>query len=198
MLKINMGRGWLAGREGNRGAGVVVRGSMRSGLTVVVVVLVAATAFGLWRRLTDGRIRGVSGAATNGAATNGAATNGAATSTTTNGAAADGTSTVEPGLSAADLGAPLGERATLVQFSTAFCQPCRATRRILDEVANQLVGVSHVEIDAEDHLDLVRRLDVRRTPTVFVLDGSGAIIRRAVGQPRKADVISALGEAIPG
>ena len=188
MLKINMGRGWLAGREGNRGAGVVVRGSMRSGLTVVVVVLVAATAFGLWRRLTDGRIRGA----------NGAATNGAATSTTTNGAAADGTSTVEPGLSAADLGAPLGERATLVQFSTAFCQPCRATRRILDEVANQLVGVSHVEIDAEDHLDLVRRLDVRRTPTVFVLDGSGAIIRRAVGQPRKADVISALGEAIPG
>ena len=193
MLKINMGRGGLAGRAGNRGAGVVVRGSMRSGLTVVVVVLVAATAFGLWRRLTDGRIRGVSGAATNGAATNGAAT-----STTTNGAAADGTSTVEPGLSAADLGAPLGERATLVQFSTAFCQPCRATRRILDEVANQLVGVSHVEIDAEDHLDLVRRLDVRRTPTVFVLDGSGAIIRRAVGQPRKADVISALGEAIPG
>ena len=193
MLKINMGRGWLAGREGNRGAGVVVRGSMRSGLTVVVVVLVAATAFGLWRRLTDGRIRGVSGAATNGAATNGAAT-----STTTNGAAADGTSTVEPGLSAADLGAPLGERATLVQFSTAFCQPCRATRRILDEVATQLVGVSHVEIDAEDHLDLVRRLDVRRTPTVFVLDGSGAIVRRAVGQPRKADVISALGEAIPG
>jgi len=193
MLKINMGGGGWRGREGNLGAGVVVRGSMRSGLTVVVVVLVAATAFGLWRRLTDGRIRGVSGAATNGAATNGAAT-----STTTNGAAADGTSTVEPGLSAADLGAPLGERATLVQFSTAFCQPCRATRRILDEVANQLVGVSHVEIDAEDHLDLVRRLDVRRTPTVFVLDGSGAIIRRAVGQPRKADVISALGEAIPG
>ena len=193
MLKINMG-GWVVARGGgNLGAGVVVRGSMRSGLTVLVVVLVAATAFGLWRRLTDGRIRGVSGAATNGAATNGAAT-----STTTNGAAADGTSTVEPGLSAADLGAPLGERATLVQFSTAFCQPCRATRRILDEVANQLVGVSHVEIDAEDHLDLVRRLDVRRTPTVFVLDGSGAIIRRAVGQPRKADVISALGEAIPG
>ncbi|MCG6498188.1 hypothetical protein MCM47_28745 [Kitasatospora sp. A2-31] len=30
-------------------------------------------------------------------------------------------------LSAADLGGPLGERATLVQFSTAFCQPCRAT-----------------------------------------------------------------------
>ena len=184
MLKINMGLGECAGGVGNLGAGVVVRGSMRSGLTMLVVVLVAATAFGLWRRLTDGRIRGANGAPTNQAPTAGAAAN--------------GTSTLEPGLSAADLGAPLGERATLVQFSTAFCQPCRATRRILDEVATQLVGVSHVEIDAEDHLDLVRRLDVRRTPTVFVLDGSGAIIRRAVGQPRKADVISALGGAIPG
>ena len=162
---------------------------MRSGLTVLVVVLVAATAFGLWRRFTDGRIRGVSKAPRRGAPASAAPTNGAPT---------NGTSTLEPGLSAADLGVPLGERATLVQFSTAFCQPCRATRRILDEVATQLVGVSHVEIDAEDHLDLVRRLDVRRTPTVFVLDGSGAIVRRAVGQPRKADVISALGEAIPG
>jgi len=177
---------------------------MRSGLTVLVVVLVAATAFGLWRRFTDGRIRGVSKAPRRGAPASAAPTNGAqATGAPTNGAQAtgaptNGTSTLEPGLSAADLGVPLGERATLVQFSTAFCQPCRATRRILDEVATQLVGVSHVEIDAEDHLDLVRRLDVRRTPTVFVLDGSGAIVRRAVGQPRKADVISALGEAIPG
>ncbi len=85
----------------------------------------------------------------------------------------------------------------MVQFSTAFCQPCRATRRILDEVAGQVEGVRHVEVDAEAHLDLVRRLDVMRTPTVFVLDAGGRVVRRAVGQPRKADVVAALGEAIP-
>ena len=55
----------------------------------------------------------------------------------------------------------------------AFCAPCRATRRVLDEVAAQVEGVRHVEIDAESHLDLVRRLDVRQTPTVFVLDSRG-------------------------
>jgi thiol-disulfide isomerase/thioredoxin len=95
-----------------------------------------------------------------------------------------------------DLGSPLGERATLVQFSTAFCQPCRATRRILTDVSGAVPGVAHVEVDAESHLDLVRRLHVRRTPTVLVLDAEGRIVRRASGQPRRADVVAALGAAV--
>ncbi|MFB8245152.1 thioredoxin family protein [Streptomyces sp. NPDC001046] len=99
-------------------------------------------------------------------------------------------------LDAADLGADLGERATLVQFSSAFCAPCRATRRVLGEVAGLVPGVAHVEIDAEAHLDLVRRFDVLKTPTVLVLDAGGRVVRRAAGQPRKADVIAALGEAV--
>ncbi|MDX2605464.1 thioredoxin family protein [Streptomyces caniscabiei] len=97
---------------------------------------------------------------------------------------------------AAELGEGLGERATLVQFSSAFCAPCRATRRVLADVAGMVPGVSHVEIDAEEHLDLVRRLDILKTPTVLVLDAEGRIVRRATGQPRKADVIAALGEAV--
>jgi thiol-disulfide isomerase/thioredoxin len=99
-------------------------------------------------------------------------------------------------LDAAQLGAELGERATLVQFSTAFCQPCRATRRTLTEVAGMVEGVAHVEIDAEEHLTLVRSLAISRTPTVLVLDARGRIVRRAVGQPRTADVVAALGRAI--
>ncbi|MGH3342829.1 MAG: thioredoxin family protein [Carbonactinosporaceae bacterium] len=99
-------------------------------------------------------------------------------------------------LTVGDLGVPLGERVTLVQFSTAFCQPCRATRRILADVAAMTDGVVHAEVDAESHLPLVRRLGVLRTPTVFVLDRDGRIVRRASGQPRKADVIAALGDAV--
>lgn len=99
-------------------------------------------------------------------------------------------------LGAAELGAELGEKATLVQFSTAFCQPCRATRRTLAEVAALVEGVGHVEIDAEERLDLVRALGIARTPTVLVLDRDGRIVRRAAGQPRKADVIAALGRAV--
>ncbi|MDX3092205.1 thioredoxin family protein [Streptomyces jietaisiensis] len=99
-------------------------------------------------------------------------------------------------LDADRLGRELGERATLVQFSTAFCAPCRATRRVLDEVAGMVPGVVHVEIDAEKHLDLVRDLEVESTPTVLVLDASGRVVRRAAGQPRRVDVIAALGEAV--
>lgn len=99
-------------------------------------------------------------------------------------------------LEAAELGARLGERATLVQFSSAFCAPCRATRRVLGEVAGMVPGVAHVEIDAEARLDLVRRLEILKTPTVLVLDAGGRVVRRAAGQPRKADVIAALGEAV--
>lgn len=99
-------------------------------------------------------------------------------------------------LSEAELGGALGERATLVQFSTAFCQPCRATRRVLAEVAGMVDGVAHVEVDAEERLELVRRLEILRTPTVLVLDAGGRVVRRAAGMPRKADVIAALGRAV--
>lgn len=91
------------------------------------------------------------------------------------------------------LGFDPGEaRLTLVQFSTAFCQPCRATRVILREVAAALPGVRHVEVDAESHLDIVRELDIRRTPTVLFVDPSGAVVRRVSGQPRRADVVAAV------
>jgi thiol-disulfide isomerase/thioredoxin len=99
-------------------------------------------------------------------------------------------------LTEADLGGPLGRRATLVQFSTAFCAPCRPTRQILTQVAGMVDGVTHVEVDAAARLDLVRRLRINSTPTVLVLGPDGAIAKRAVGLPRKADVIAALGAVI--
>jgi len=99
-------------------------------------------------------------------------------------------------LTEADLGGPLGAQATLVQFSTAFCAPCRPTRQVLAQVAGMVDGVTHVEVDAAARLDLVRRLRISSTPTVLVLDPAGAIVKRAVGLPRKADVIAALGSVI--
>jgi thiol-disulfide isomerase/thioredoxin len=101
-------------------------------------------------------------------------------------------------LTEADLGGSLGEQATLVQFSTAFCAPCRPTRQILAQVADMVGGVTHVEIDAAARPDLVRRLGINSTPTVLVLGPDGAIVRRAVGLPRQADVIAALGSVVPG
>lgn len=135
-----------------------------TGLAVLLVVLVAATTFGVHRRRTDGRLR-----------------------EHTRGGP-DGVSVLTP----ADLGRELGARATLVQFSSAFCAPCRATRRVLDDVAARVDGVAHVEVDAESNLDLVNRLGVLRTPTVLVLGPAGRVAARASGQPRRADLLAAL------
>ena len=153
-----------------------------TGLYVVLAVLVLATAFGLYRRRTDGTMREVEIPADT------------QDSQKVPGAP-PGSGHAHQGdrMAPEDLGVELGDRATLVQFSSAFCAPCRTTRVILDEVAGQVEGVTHVEIDAEEHLDLVRRMDVRRTPTVLVLDASGAVRVRAAGAPRKADVVAALG-----
>lgn len=82
---------------------------------------------------------------------------------------------------------------TLVQFSSAFCAPCRATRRILTDVAGRLPDVHHVEIDAESHLDAVRALNVQSTPTTLLVDRNGRIAGRAVGQPKQNDVLAAIG-----
>lgn len=142
---------------------------MRTGAVVLVLVVAVSTALGFLVSRYNGHFRGAS--------------------------------KTEPSAEVRDLVNPdqidaeLGKRATLLQFSSAFCAPCRSTRRVLHEVAGMVDGVAHVEIDAEQHLDLVRRLGVMRTPTVFVLDKSGVIVTRASGQPRKADVIAALGLA---
>ncbi len=139
---------------------------MTAGILACLVVLVAATAFGLTRRRRDGRLAPRPPAA-----------------------AAAG-----PQLGAAQLGQPLGERATLLQFSSEFCSPCRATRKVLAEVAGGLDGVRHVEVDAVERDDLVRVLHVRRTPTVFVLGPDGRVTRRGSGLMRREDVLAALGE----
>jgi thiol-disulfide isomerase/thioredoxin len=161
---------------------------MTGGLIALAVALVAATALGLALRWRAGRFRAARSGPVQAVGTGQAGTGQAGTAQ----AARTGTDV----LTEADLGGRLGRQATLVQFSTAFCAPCRPTRQILAQVAGMTDGVTHVEIDAAARLDLVRRLRINSTPTVLVLGPDGAVVKRAAGLPRKADVIAALGTAI--
>jgi hypothetical protein len=157
-----------------------------SGLIAVLVVLAAASVVGLVMRLRLGRFRAQS--STSELSRTDAADSGRP-------AAARGVMT------AAELGAPLGERATLVQFSTEFCAYCGPTRELLAEVAGARDGVAFVEVDAAQRLDLTRRLNVLSTPTVLLLAADGSIAQRASGMPRRSDVLAAvgsvLGEGVP-
>ncbi len=162
-------------------------------MEALLVVLILATAFGLWRRSVDGKMRDVQTLPDPIAVPEAAPIQ-------DRGPAVAALSAMHPRpedpathVTAQEIGAPLAPVATLVQFSSAFCQPCRATRQVLGDVSDMVDGVSHVEIDAEHHLELVRRLHIMRTPTVLVVDAHGAIRKRASGQPRRADVIAAIG-----
>ncbi|MEI7541368.1 MAG: thioredoxin family protein [Actinomycetes bacterium] len=90
------------------------------------------------------------------------------------------------------IGGALGSRATLVQFSSAFCTPCRATRALLENIVGDLHDVVHIDIDAEDHLELVRELNILSTPTTLIVDSKGREIGRAVGAPKREQVLNAL------
>jgi Thioredoxin len=159
------------------------------GLITLVVVLAAASAAGFVLRQRQGRFRGV-------AAANGAPL--AAQAPAAPGGAGEPSSS-PLALSAADLGAPLGARATLVQFSTEVCAYCGPTRQLLTEVAGERDGVAFVEVDAADRMDLTRRLHVLSTPTVLVLDSAGGITSRASGPLRRADLLTAVGQVLrPG
>lgn len=154
-----------------------------TGVWILVVALALATAFGLWRRWSDGRMSDAP----------------VPVGSDEPEAHVDTPDARHHGgevLTAQDLGVQLGEKATFVQFSSAFCQPCRSTRLLLDGIVADLPGVTHVEIDAEHHMELVRRLEVRRTPTVLLLDAEGAIRKRATGLPRKSEVLAALGQVV--
>lgn len=101
-------------------------------------------------------------------------------------------------LTAADLGQALGARATVVQFSSPGCATCPQVRRVLQTLASERPDVVHVEIDATERLDLTRRLNVLRTPTVLVLGPRGELRARTSGRLDPDAAARALDDAPPG
>lgn len=158
---------------------------MSTGAWIVVAAVVLALGFGLWRAATDGRFTGTRAVRAGEKAAPEAPIDAGSSATDAPPAGADLVAT---------LGAALGERATLLQFSSAFCAPCRATRRVLEEVTGLVEGVAHVEVDAEHHLDATRSFGILRTPTTVVLDADGREVTRASGAPSRDQVLTALAQ----
>ncbi len=95
-------------------------------------------------------------------------------------------------ISSSEIGTSLGQRATVVQFSTSFCSSCRAAKVLISDEVSKQIDIKYVEIDAESNLELVRKLDIRSTPTTLFLDKKGFEIARAVGAPKRDQIIAAI------
>ena len=130
-------------------------------LVPLLVVLAAATAFGIWFQRTRGEFR---------------------RKKTING----------PRMTSEQIGSPLGERVTMVQFSSAFCSPCRATRVLLEQMVQTMPDVTYAHIDAESNLELVRQLNILSTPTTLFLNRDGVEVGRAMGTPKRTQVLAAV------
>ena len=146
-------------------------------LVLVVALLAVATALGLWWRARNGRYTAVDPTLLASAPAD---------------VADDSRLTVD------ELGAPLGARATFVQFSSEVCAPCRRTHAVLAQLVSEHEGLSHVEMDVVEHLDLVRRFGIMRTPTTLLLDAHGVVVGRMSGATDRRHALAALEASCPG
>lgn len=85
----------------------------------------------------------------------------------------------------------------LLQISSAFCTHCRDTRTVLGDVAAELPGLVHRDVDLASRPELVRLLGVHRTPTTLLVDGHGRELLRVDGVPRRAALVSAVERHLP-
>jgi thioredoxin-like negative regulator of GroEL len=89
-------------------------------------------------------------------------------------------------------GVVLGADATLLQFSTEVCSPCRATHSVLDSLANDRDGLKHVDLDITHRADLAAQFNILQTPTTFILDATGTIRARIGGAVKRDTILAEL------
>lgn len=142
----------------------------QEGVWIVVAVLVVVGLFGTWWNKNNGRFK----------------------------AKSEDDQEAARVFTEADLGQPLGTALTVVQFSSTFCQPCVATKRVIAHSLDlvKVEGIASIEINAEENLPLAREASVMRTPTVVLLDPSGKEVSRASGELRQQQFLGALGSVL--
>ena len=139
---------------------------MSSGAYVLLAVLALSVAFGIYRKVSDGRLR----------------------------------EEIVPPLQGLSEHLHLDHdhppQVTFLQFSSEFCQPCRVTNKLLDEVTNSFPAICHIELDVVEHMDLVKTYGITRTPTTLIIDKSGTVHFRATGVPKKSELTAAVTDLV--
>lgn len=87
---------------------------------------------------------------------------------------------------------------TAVDFTAAWCGPCKAMEPILDGLATEYRGrVRVVAVDVDDEPAIAQRFDVRSMPTLVVIR-DGREVGRVVGSRPRAFVSGVLDRALAG
>lgn len=86
----------------------------------------------------------------------------------------------------------LGEKLTLLQFSSDFCSSCKQTSVLLGNIEKAQKGLLHIDIDLAERLDLAKTFNILTTPTTLILNSKGSVVSRIVGAPKLATVESEI------
>ena len=78
----------------------------------------------------------------------------------------------------------------IVDFWASWCQPCKAMEPILHSIDSEGLA-SVLKIDADVHMELAQKYNVRSLPTMLIFK-DGVEIERIVGAVSKNDLISRL------
>lgn len=141
-----------------------------TGITILLVALVAVIAVGLFLKSRSGAVR--------------------ATTTTTNSDTGGRTELL------AAAGVQSGGGPVVLHFSADWCGPCSAVRRVVDQTVTSLAGSPHppkdFELDIDKYPALAREMSVLSLPTTFILDRDLVEQFRVSGVPSVADLKTAL------
>jgi thiol-disulfide isomerase/thioredoxin len=86
----------------------------------------------------------------------------------------------------------LGEKVTLLQFSSDFCSSCKQTSALLAKIEKSQKGLLHIDLDITDRLDLAKTYSILQTPTILILNSRGEVVSRIAGTPKQATIESEI------
>ena len=132
-------------------------------LWLPILILALASAFGLWWRSKQGQFKKAAAA-----------------------------SSPHKFVSNSEIGIELGQRVTILQFSSTFCSPCKATAQMITNLVKNMSDVVYMQIKSEENLQLIQKFDIKSTPTVVFFNGHGMEVGRAVGTPTNDQVLAAI------
>ncbi len=83
---------------------------------------------------------------------------------------------------------------SIVQFSTRYCNPCKAAAPRLRAAAKR-VALAYVQIDVGERTDVARELGIRTVPTIAVTGAGGRVVRVWTTVPPDAEIAEAAHRA---